>query len=398
MHAPVAARTLLRALPDSWMDGRARDASARALHLLQDAYPGRCATLLSSGTVALQLAILAAHHATGATGGAAPRVAAPAYACPDLGTAAVGAGAALLPYDTDPATLAPDLASVERALRAGATVVVVAHLFGVVTPLAPLLALAAAHGAAVVEDAAQHAGGRADGVRGGVQAPWGVLSFGRGKGLNAGGGGALLSRDPLPPPLAEAVAAAPVRGGGVRHLAVTAATALLAHPLPFALVRQLPALGVGATTYHPPGPLARPVPTMARLVEAALRAEPAALAARQRQRATYRDALAGEPGVALVQPPTGGVAGALREPVLTTVPLDTLAPLGVGRGYPRTLADYPELAGALAFPLPDLPGARQLVAQLHTLPTHPLLDAAAQGRVLAALRDALRGGAPGRRG
>jgi dTDP-4-amino-4,6-dideoxygalactose transaminase len=380
VHAPVAARTLWHAVPDAWWPARARAAQAAALCLLQDAYPGHCATLLSSGTAALQLAVTLAHPGPGA-----PRVAVPAYACPDLGTAVQGAGGTLLLYDTDPATLAPDLASVERALRAGATVVVVAHLFGVVTALGPVEALAAAHGAVVVEDAAQHAGGTVDGVRGGGQGAWGVLSFGRGKGLNAGGGGVLLSRTPLPPRWAEAVAAAP-RGSSVRHLLVTAATAALAHPLPFAVVRRLPGVGVGATTYQAPTPPARPPATMARLLHAAWQAEPAARANRQRRQAAYRAALAAVPGVTGVTLPAGGTPGALREPVLAhPARMAPLAPLGVGRGYPRTLAAYAELAGSLAAPPDPLPGADHLVAQLHTLPTHPLVSEAAAARLLAAL-------------
>jgi perosamine synthetase len=378
----VTARTLWRAVPDAWFPARARAAEAGAAGLLQDAYPGRCATLLPSGTAALQLAVTLAHPGAGA-----PRVAAPAYACPDVGTAVQGAGGTLLLYDTDPATLAPDLPSLERALRAGATVVVVAHLFGVVTALPPVLALAAAHGAAVVEDAAQHAGGGVDGVRGGGQASWGVLSFGRGKGLNAGGGGALLSRTPLPDPWAVALAAAPAAEAAARHLARTAATALLAHPAAFALVRRFPGLGVGTTTYHPPRALARPAATVARLVEDALRAEPTARAMRQRRQATYREALDTVSGVTLVRRPAGGVDGALREPVLADPHrMAPLAPLGVGRGYPRTLADYPELAGSLAAPSHRFPGAQQLVAQLHTLPTHPLLSDAVQARLIARLR------------
>jgi hypothetical protein len=214
-----------------------------------------------------------------------------------------------------------------------------------------------------------------------------VLSFGRGKGLNAGGGGALLHRAPLPGHVSAALAAAPRAEGAGWHLVRAAATALLAHPVPFALVRQLPGVGVGTTTYHPPRPLARPAATVARLVEDALRAEPTARALRQRRQAAYREALDTVSGVTLVRLPAGGVAGALREPVLADPRvMAPLAPLGVGRGYPRTLADYPALAGALTAPSHRFPGAQQLVAQLHTLPTHPLLSDAEQARLLAALR------------
>ena len=97
-------------------------------------------------------------------------------------------------------------------------------------------------------------------------------------------------------------------------------------------------------------------------------------------------------GVTLVRLPAGGVPGALREPVLADPRvMAPLAPLGVGRGYPRTLADYPALAGVLATPSHRFPGAQQLVAQLHTLPTHPLLSDAVQARLIAAVRRLAKG-------
>ena len=56
-------------------------------------------------------------------------------------------------YDVDPVTLSADLDSVSRVLAAGASAIVVSHLFGYPADVPAVAALAAAHGAAVIEDA-----------------------------------------------------------------------------------------------------------------------------------------------------------------------------------------------------------------------------------------------------
>ncbi len=85
-------------------------------------------------------------------------VAFPAYACYDLASAALGAGTRVLLYDLDTETLGPDWPSLERSLEAGATAVVVVHLFGIPVDMDRVGQMARAHGAAVIEDAAQAVG------------------------------------------------------------------------------------------------------------------------------------------------------------------------------------------------------------------------------------------------
>ena len=86
-------------------------------------------------------------------------------------------------------------ASLRRALAPGAGQMVVAHLFGVPVASAPVGALAEEFGARIVEDAAQAAGIRYGNQRAGSLGDIGVLSFGRGKGMTGGAGGALLMND-----------------------------------------------------------------------------------------------------------------------------------------------------------------------------------------------------------
>lgn len=119
---------------------------------LSTRYDARAVALTDSGTAALVLAMrLTAPRGT---------VALPAYGCVDLIAAAVRARVRVRLYDVDPATLSPDLDSVRQALARGADAVVVAHFYGYPADIPGVRALADAAGARVIEDAAQHAGGR----------------------------------------------------------------------------------------------------------------------------------------------------------------------------------------------------------------------------------------------
>jgi dTDP-4-amino-4,6-dideoxygalactose transaminase len=104
-------------------------------------------------------------------------------------------GAVPVPAEVDPATclLDPDAAAAAIGPRTRAILPV--HLYGSVADLAALGALAARHGLALVEDAAQAHGARRDGHRVGASgiAAW---SFYPGKNLGAlGDGGAVTSGD-----------------------------------------------------------------------------------------------------------------------------------------------------------------------------------------------------------
>ncbi|HYR11816.1 MAG TPA: DegT/DnrJ/EryC1/StrS family aminotransferase, partial [Longimicrobium sp.] len=245
-HSPVPARGVaagMRAVFGEQMASRVHD-------LVQRDWGAGDVLLTSSGTAALVLALRAA---------AAPRpgapVALPAYGCYDLATAAAGADLPAVLYDVDPATLAPDARSMERALAAGPCALVVAHLYGVPVDVPALAPLAAGAGAMLVEDAAQSAGAVVGGRPAGALASVSVLSFGRGKGRTGGAGGALLAHD-----LAGQAALRHARlrvdegDAGWRDLAAAAVQWMLARPSVYAFPAALPFLRLGETVYHPPSP------------------------------------------------------------------------------------------------------------------------------------------------
>src|SRR5262249_55409838 len=110
--------------------------------------------------------------------------------------AADAAGVSFVLYDLDPGTLGPELASLRRTLEQGASVVVAVHLYGTPVDLPVLETMARDANAILIEDAAQGTGGRLGGRPLGSLGRYAVLSFGRGKGMTGGRGGALLANTP----------------------------------------------------------------------------------------------------------------------------------------------------------------------------------------------------------
>ncbi|HEX2189850.1 MAG TPA: DegT/DnrJ/EryC1/StrS family aminotransferase, partial [Longimicrobiaceae bacterium] len=245
VYSPVSLRAGGRAAGDA-LPFRADPRPLLLDELLSD-YAAETGVLAGSGTQALHLALEEAKR----RGGGAP-VALPAFTCYDVASAAVGADVRVALYDVDPETLAPDPASLERVLAAGAGAALVGPLYGVPLPWEELRALADRHGAVLVEDAAQGHGASWRGRPLGSLGDLSVLSFGRGKGWTGGRGGALLARGghggplrALPEPHAAAEA---------KTAALVAAQWLLGRPGVYGIPASIPGLGLGETVYHDPAP------------------------------------------------------------------------------------------------------------------------------------------------
>lgn len=384
VHSPVRLRSLAAGLGALAGDGQRAESRVRAW--LDRTFAARRAVLLDGGTSALALGIRAA------LAGRPPGerlVALPAYGCFDLATAVDGSGAAAILYDLDPATLGPRWDSLERALEHGAGAVVVAHLYGIPVDLDRVQALAAGHDAFVIEDAAQGAGGRWRGRPLGAVGSFGVLSFGRGKGITGGGGGALLANDEAAlRALDDAGLSEPPGGGGAAAWVKTLAQWLLARPAIYGVPASLPFLGLGETHYRSATP-----PTGMARSQLGVLSDTIGLADRESacRRATagrLEGALRAVAGVKTITPPAGGEPGYLRLPVLVD-PAARPAWLLAGRahgvmpGYPRPLHRLPGFGDGPNVRLAGepLPGAERLAAALVTVPTHGRVTA----RDLAAL-------------
>ncbi|HEU5209434.1 MAG TPA: DegT/DnrJ/EryC1/StrS family aminotransferase [Longimicrobiales bacterium] len=329
--------------------------------------------LYSSGTHALTVAI----DATLPVG--SPRIVAlPGFACFDLATAAIGAGATVLLYDVDPATLGPDWDSFDSALAAGASAAVVAPLFGLPIDWERAEAIAQRHGVALIEDAAQAAGGAWKGRPIGSLGEMSVLSFGRGKGWTGSGGGALLLRGSrgARAGMKQQMMDASARDS-LRAFVKACAQMLLSHPLVYGVPASMPFLHLGETRYKEPAS----VRGMSRF-SAALALETAECSRVERGRraqwaAKYAAQLADVASIqtfdaALDASSTGGW---VRYPLLTTRAIRThllteLGRDGLAASYPIPLRSLPEMQPHLAWTSVETPGSDMLADGLLTLPTH----------------------------
>lgn len=148
--------------------------------------------LAGSGTQALEHALVAVGIATGTS------VALSAYDFPGNFLTIHALGARPVLVDADPATGQMDPASLETNLRHfRVAAVVVSHLHGGVADLPSIQALCERHGVFLVEDCCQCPGAALDGRMLGTWGSAGAVSFGGGKPVSCGRGGAVMSRDPL---------------------------------------------------------------------------------------------------------------------------------------------------------------------------------------------------------
>ena len=351
--------------------------SAAVTRLLESEFEALAVVLTNSGTSSLRLAI------QGVARERPGPLALPAFCCYDVSTAAEGAEAPFVLYDIDPYTLGPDFDSLRAAVRAGASGIVVAHLYGIPVDLATTLDIAEEEGVLVIEDAAQGAGAKYAGRRLGSHGNVGVLSFARGKGITGGGGGALLATDQrgvavVSSPDFSRVSIPP----GWRELAGLAAMWVMARPRMYGLAASLPFLHLGETVYREPtapGPAARS--TLGTLRETWPIGDSDSETRRRNAAALLTSIEQSAPGLSTVGPPPDSYPSYLRLPVLASpARLDSAATrearrLGIALSYPRPINRL-ERSGSLCVNRGmDFPGANALTRQLITLPTHSLLTA-----------------------
>lgn len=302
-------------------------------------------------------------------------VALPGYTCPSVAKVIVDAGLTPRPVEMDPATLNMTPEGVAAAVGAQTLAVMVVHPFGLPVDTGPAAQAAAAHGALLIEDAAQSMGARQAGLHVGTLHDVGLYSFGPGKPLSLGGGGLLATRDEQ---LAAELAAtwAVLRPVGGLHATVAWAR-LGAFALAFAPPVWGWAVRAGAQRIGEDernwGYGLRGLASSQAAVGAALLGGLDAVNVQRRKRAEAMCAeLAQCRGLRLPQP--GGVTPEpiyLRLPILAATEAHAqalataAAGLGAGRMYQRTLAEFFPNLGA-----PRLEGATTIARSLVTLPTH----------------------------
>ena len=143
---------------------------------------------LGNGTLALFVALRALGVGPG------DEVIVPAYTFVACATSVLLAGAVPVVVDVDPTHLHLDVAAVRAAIGPRTAAVMPVHLAGSPVDLDPLLALAARHGLAVVEDCAQAHGATYRGRPVGGLGDAGTFSFQSSKAMTAGEGGLVTCR------------------------------------------------------------------------------------------------------------------------------------------------------------------------------------------------------------
>lgn len=360
VRSPIPTAALLAPL-------RTHDPRPALAERLRVAFEVQRVVLTDSGTSALALAMRAAVTRRDGI------CLLPGYGCYDLASAAMAAGVRVALYDLDPRTLLPDHASLGRLLDAGASSVVVVHPFGIPVPAAGIIEDCVAADAVLIDDAAQAAGARLGSRRAGALGDVGVLSFGRGKGVTGGGGGALLVRHSGESWTNDRDALGESESRPWRATATLLAQWALARPVLYGIPSRLPWLKLGETIFRAPSAPLAMSQASARILERTLGTMDVEAATRRATAARLSAAAQGSGIDMSVEPDRLATGGWLRFPVVLPpgigAPPPAVRALGVVRGYPVALASLAQLQPSLASRA-ALPGSEELARRLWTLPTH----------------------------
>jgi dTDP-4-amino-4,6-dideoxygalactose transaminase len=346
-------------------------AEARARRLIeteiQQHFGVRHVFLVSSGTAALTLTLKAL-----AAGSARREVVVPGYTCYSVPAAVVHAGLSPVPCDIGASSFDFDAARLEQVTGDRTLAVVVHHLFGVPADVARTRALCRARGIAVVEDAAQGMGAASSGAPLGTLGDVGIFSFGRGKSITAGGGGAIVTNSDR---MAEAIRQQyePLRRPSfietMLNLVMVLAMALFIRPQLFWIPAALPFLRLGETIFPEHVKLRR----LSGLQAGLLRRWHCRLRESNQIRSETAAELCRRLHIAAPRHPF------LRLPVFAPSPREKQAlialshrlGLGLGEGYPLAIDELPQLRRSSMGP--RCVHARRVAAHLLTVPVHHLL-------------------------
>lgn len=332
---------------------------------------------VSSGKAALTIILRALHGLSGRR-----TVVMPGYTCFSVPSAVLRAGLSVRLCDVDPLTFNPDFSQLEAVADGEALCVLATHLLGIGVDVSRVIDLCHPHGVFVVEDVAQAFGGRLKERPFGSIGDAAFLSFGRGKNITCGSGGAILTNDDR---IGEAVAREYARLPDVSIAEMlmnwleVAVTQLLIHPSRYWFPAGLPFLRLGETKFYTDFPMARMDAVRAGLLrrwkERLSRSEASRVAHSAQMRRLLSDAR-----VQTIQPIEDAHSVYLRFPVLMRSRQDKDAlcrisrtqGLGVSAMYPSALGQVEELSEKLS--AEPVPHSVMIAERLVTLPTHELVS------------------------
>ncbi|HEU4709559.1 MAG TPA: DegT/DnrJ/EryC1/StrS family aminotransferase [Methylophilaceae bacterium] len=343
--------------------------------------------LTCSGTAAQIIALTAFQRLSGRR-----KVILPAYTCPLVALAVFRCGLTPVLCDLAPDHFDLDHTRLAELCDAETLAIIATHLGGRVANLAPVLEIAARHGAHVIEDAAQSLGARWQGKSVGLVGDAGFYSLAVGKGLTTFEGGVLVAREAAILQRLQSTAAEITPFNWVwelRRSLELLGYALLYRPACLPLAYGLPlrrALKRGQLIEAVGDDFSDDIPLHALgrwrqgIGARALARLPDFLTALNAQAARRLSRLEGIAGVRVMQDAAGGEgtwpffmvlmpSAEARDAVLTRL---WLSGLGVSRLYIHALPDYPYLADRL--PQADISNARNFASRMLTISNSPWLD------------------------
>jgi dTDP-4-amino-4,6-dideoxygalactose transaminase len=330
----------------------------------------------------------------------------PSYTCFTVAAAIVKAGLRPRIADISPATLDFDYCGLANADLTRVLAIVATNLYGLPNDMCALEKLVQRHGVFLIDDAAQAMGGRIDARWCGTFGDAGVFSFGRGKSLSSGRGGAVLTRSPR---VARALrtematlSPATARQSGLDLLGALAAAAFL-RPSLYWIPNAMPWLGLGRTVYSTDFSLATAPSSLAALGYVMADRLDDFVEARAANAAILMEAMTHTPGVRTIAPTTGAVPSYVRFPILIddcwtrARVLAALRAAGIGGSgsYPSSIADIPALHGrVVGLTASTARCGRRVAESIVTLPTHGFVTPSDLERTIDAVAGAVRTSAP----
>jgi len=378
--APIAWKPL-------WHGAAAFVAGHAAIRQLEDeirqAFGVRHVFLLSSGTAALAVTLTALKSLAPGR-----QAVLPAFTCPSVPAAILHAGLEPVPCDINAETFDFDHRGLVHTLTDRTLCVVAHHLFGVPSDIERICACCRSRRIFVVEDAAQAMGVEVNGRRLGTIGDVGIFSFGRGKNITCGSGGAIVTNEDGVAAAVDRVfrdTTAPGLGAQAREYLRFALMAAFIHPHLYWIPSRMPALKLGQTIV----PERIAAMRLSGVQAGLLRGWRRRLVRANRARAEVARYF--ERHLALQSSPTGAIAY-LRLPVAAADPaertrIDALSRrrgLGITSAYSIAVDAIPEVRSACG--AQRFPEAERLAATLLTLPTHHWVSGADRRAIVTTLR------------
>lgn len=350
---------------------------------------------VSSGKAALSLILSALHGLSGRN-----KVVLPGYTCFSVPSAVVRARLSVALCDVDPVSLDFDFGKLSTVADSSALCVLATHLLGIGVDVPRVVELCRQQGIFVVEDVAQAFGGEREGVPFGVLGDVSFLSFGRGKNITCGSGGAILTNDErIGEALAREYALLPQVSliDMLKNWLEVAVTKVLINPALYWLPAGLPFLKLGETKFYTDFPITRLDPIRAGLLRRWKRRLANSTTSRVMHSEQMLRSLA-RSNVQTIKPSDQGQSVYLRLPVLMRSKQEKDAVcrasadqgLGISPLYPSSLQQIVELRDTLS--CQDVPQSTLIAERLVTLPTHELLSASDIVRISSAIHAAQRVG------